>query len=77
MEITYNLDYFFNWYVENPKLYSNTNFSCKVVKIVNNKIMIINVMLPTDVEFSNKAYDLGRCVQQMNGSWNLAVIASI
>lgn len=73
-EIIYNLDYFFEMYLENPRTNGDATFRCKVVVCINSNIMVINVVLPTDIKFSDKAYDLRRCFQETNGSWNLAVI---
>jgi len=75
-EIIYNLNYFFEMYIEkeNHRTNNDSLFRCKVIDIINNNLMVINVILPADVTFSDKAYDLRRCFQTTNGSWNLAVI---
>jgi hypothetical protein len=73
-EIMYNLANFFEMYAEKPGTHSSTLFRCRVVKRVGKNIMIINVELPAEVAFTDKAYDLGRCYQETNHSWNLAVV---
>ena len=72
-EIVYNLEYYFQMYLESPLTNGNTSFKCTVVECKNN-IMVIHVVLPNNIRFSDKAYSLMRCFQEKDGSWNLLVI---
>jgi hypothetical protein len=72
-KITYDLAYFFRWYVSSGMLI-DTVVKCTVVDGSKTDVIVVNVMLPTDIVFNEKAFALCRCAQQGDNSWNLMVI---
>lgn len=71
--IHYDLGPFFEMYLDGPWLYGNTVFKCNVIEITNDRVMVIHTILPMNIRFSDKAYELIRCQQNTDGSWYLLV----
>ena len=76
--IRYDLSYFFQWYSANPEHWKpdfKYIVDCVVVeKQKHSQTMIIKCILPNDVIFQDKAYELCRCSKNTDGSWYLKVV---
>jgi hypothetical protein len=70
-KVRYDLAYFYRWYANEEV--SNAVSVCEVVEDLG-ETMVMNTIIPQGVTFGEKAYSLGRCMEQHDGSWNLLVI---
>ncbi len=73
-----DLTHFFDTYHADPRP-NNEKFECCVYQHINRtrhapqERLVINVKLPP-ITFSRKAYQMCRCQQQSDGSWDLLVV---
>ena len=70
-----DLSIFFEWYVIS-KIPDTKIFKATLITEFENTLLI-KTILPDDIEFSDKAYDLMRCKKNPDGSWLLYIMKNL